>query len=82
MENVQVSIVKQASTELKELTTLFTNWGKSLYEGEVSEEKSSFERGLRTYNNMEVIGRVSYDKGETICDDFSLYKFAQKVMEK
>ncbi len=83
MEELQVSTVEQARIELKEFTSLFVNWGNALYDGEMEDvELSAYELGTRTYNNMEVIGRVSHDKAETIHDKFSLYEYAKKVMEK
>lgn len=83
MKKLQGETVKQASKELKVLTNIFSEWGHSLYQGNLGEEQyTSYELGGMTANNMEVVGRVSYDKEDDICDDFSLYQFTKSVLEK
>lgn len=83
MKKLQVAAVKQASSELKELTNIFTKWGQSLYEGELTEEQySTYELGNMTRNNMEVVGRVFYSNPNNIHDDFSLCEFTKKILEK
>ena len=83
MKKLQGETVKQASEELKVLTNIFSEWGQSLYQGDLGEEKfTAYELGGMTANNMEVVERVSYDKEDDICDDFSLYQFTESVLEK
>lgn len=83
MKKLQGETVKQASEELKVLTNIFSEWGQSLYQGDLGEEQhTTYELGVMTMNNMEVVGRVSYDKEDDICDDFSLYQFTESVLEK
>lgn len=83
MKKLQGETVKQASEELKVLTNIFSEWGQSLYQGDLEEERhTAYELGNMTTNNMEVVGRVSYDREEDICDGFSLCQFTESVLEK
>lgn len=83
MKKLQGETVKKASEELKALTNIFSEWGQSLYRGDLGEKKqTAYELGSMTANNMEVVGRVSYDNEDDICDDFSLHQFTESVLEK
>ena len=83
MVKLQGKAVKQASEDLKVLANIFSEWGEALYKGDLRKEKyTAYELGGMTMNNMEVVGRVSYDGEEDICDSFSLCQFTECVLEK